>query len=196
MSPAVLRIRLVVPCAVLLFVTTPLSAQVIRGGTPGGDSALFTTSQSAPFDYTLTLANTGPVDINTFWFAVTNLPNQSDLLPTIPTNITEPSGWTAFLGHTNNPGDGFSIKYSNVNGAPITSGGGGIFHFTSSDSPTILAGASYVPGIKISSSWIFDGVAGTGNSFQFDTSVSKVPEPASVVTLLIGCALALITLRR
>src|SRR5437764_14888421 len=50
-------------------------------------SATISTPQtSAPFNYTITLNNTGTTDIGTFWFAWTSTPSTYDFLPTTPTN--------------------------------------------------------------------------------------------------------------
>lgn len=56
-------------------------------------TAVVTTSQTAaPYNYTVTLQNTGTTPIGTFWFAWTPPPHEYNFLPHVPTAISGPAG--------------------------------------------------------------------------------------------------------
>jgi len=90
-------------------------------------ASVSTSQSSAPFDYTVTLHNTGDTNIGTFWFAWTAVPRSYDFLPTLPTNISGPSGWIFPVSNNPTPGDGYGIEWYNVGGSAIAPGGVGTF---------------------------------------------------------------------
>jgi hypothetical protein len=89
------------------------------------------------FEYSLTLTNNGTTPIGTLWFAW--IPAY-DLLPTAPTAITSPAGWTGI-----NAPDDFgvaSVQWVNTT-TPLQPGQSlGGFRFDTPDSPGVLAGTS------------------------------------------------------
>jgi len=152
-----------------------------------------TAQNSAPFNYTVTLHNTGTTDIGTLWFAWTNTPGDYNFLPTSPTNITAPDGWLSPVTHNAFGGDGYGIEWYNYLGSTIAPGGTGLFQFTSNDSPSVLAGNAYFPGFKVSHSFVYVGFPETDPGFQFNATV---PEPATGVIATSGLLIALTRRRR
>jgi hypothetical protein len=150
-------------------------------------SATISTSQtSAPFNYTISLNNTGDTDIGTFWFAWTATPASYDFLPTTPSNISGPAGWLTPVSHNGFPGDGYGIEYYNYVGSAIHPGGAGTFHFTSNDTPAQIAGDAFFPGNKVSTSFVYVGFPLSDPGFKFNVTV---PEPASLTCLIFSAAL-------
>src|SRR5262249_22707245 len=127
-----------------------------------------------------TLHNTGDTNIGTFWFAWTDTPANYDFLPTTPSNMSAPAGWVFPITHNGFPGDGYAIEWYNVSGAPIAPGGSAVFGFTSNDSPTTLAGNSFLPNFKILTSFVYIGFPQTDAGYRF---VASIPGPASALPL-------------
>jgi hypothetical protein len=148
-----------------------------------------TSSTSAPYHYTIDLQNTGDTNIGSLWFAWTNYLNFYDYnyLPTSPTGVVAPTGWIAPVTH-NGPGDGYGIKFYNISGSPIAPGGSGQFQFTSSESPTVLAGNSYLPPDKVASSFVYVGFPEQDPGFKFTPTISAVPEPACLALSALSLA--------
>ncbi|HEY7087452.1 MAG TPA: hypothetical protein VH518_05135 [Tepidisphaeraceae bacterium] len=148
-------------------------------------SATISTPQtSAPFNYTITLHNTGDTNIGTFWFAWTATPASYDFLPTSPTNIGMPAGWIAPISHSLFPGDGYGIEYYNVSGSPISAGGSQTFTFTSNETPATINGPAFFPGNNVSTSFVYIGFPQSDAGFKFNVQV--VPEPTCVMLGSIG----------
>jgi hypothetical protein len=154
-------------------------------------SAIVSTSQTAaPFDYTITLTNNGTTTIGTFWFAWTATPANYDFLPTSPTNVTVPAGWTSLITHNGFPGDGYGLEMYNVSGSPIGPGQLGLFQFTSPNTPAQLAGNAFFPPNKVTTSFVYIGAPLGDPGFKFNAQV--VPEPALAGLLSIGaCAIGI-----
>jgi hypothetical protein len=151
-----------------------------------------TNSSASPYDYTIDLHNTGTTNIGTLWFAW-DAGTDYNFLPTSPTNIVAPSGWTAPISHLF-PGDGYGIEYYNLGGSAIAPGAHGLFQFTSTDSPATLAGNAYLPPFKVTSSFVYTGFPLGDAGFKFNASVA-VPEPAGLTLAGIGIATAFLTWR-
>jgi hypothetical protein len=152
-------------------------------------SATISTAQtSAPFNYTLSLTNTGDTDIGTFWFAWTATPASYDFLPSNPSNISGPAGWLMPVTHNGFPGDGYAIEYYNYVGSAIHPGGVGTFGFTSNDTPAQIAGDAFFPGNKVSTSYVYIGFPLSDPGFKFNVQV--VPEPGCLACLALTAALA------
>jgi hypothetical protein len=136
---------------------------------------VFASQTSAPFNYTITLHNTGTTNIGTFWFGW--VPG-ADFLPTTPTNILMPTGWSASLSG-GGADDGHSIEFVD-NGSLLTAGSSlPGFGFTSNDSPTQLAGKSpFFSTMQATTSVVYSGGLFSDSGFQFTASV--VPEPTAL----------------
>jgi hypothetical protein len=152
-----------------------------------------TSSPSAPYNYTIDLHNTGDTNIGTFWFAW-DANSDYSFLPTSPTNITAPTGWIAPVTHVFS-GDRYGIEYYNISGSPIAAGGTAQFHFTSPDSPAILAGNAWLPAFKVTSSFVYIGFPESDPGFNVIASVA-VPEPTSLLMALIGLGYCCLGCRR
>ncbi|HEY1603023.1 MAG TPA: hypothetical protein VGG64_25690 [Pirellulales bacterium] len=154
-----------------------------------------TTSTSAPYDYTVTLQNTGTTNIGTFWFGWTATPIDYDFLPSLPTVTSMPTGWIAPISHNSAiPGDGYGIEYYNLTGSAIAPGGTAKFEFTSPDSPAVLESQAFFPVDKVTTSFLYIGFPFGDAGQQFDAKV--VPEPTGLLLAGAGAAIGLLALRR
>ncbi len=143
------------------------------------------------FNYTITLHNeaSSSQSINTFWFAW--IPNPSnpygyDLLSSMPTGVTGPSGWFSFAtsgSFYDSYPDGWSIEAYNYSGPAAVPGSTLTFTFNSVDSPADIAGTSHFLPISTSTSYLYSGIL-AGNTDQF--VVQGAPEPSTLGLLLLG----------
>jgi hypothetical protein len=155
-------------------------------------TATVSTSQtSAPFTYSITLKDAGTTNIGSFWFAW--LPGE-DFLPTTPTNVFKPSGWSALVTG-GGAGDGHAIEFVD-NGAPLTPGSSlSGFGFTSSDTPAELAGKSpFFTNTLVGTSFVYLGAPLNDPGFQF--AAAFVPEPSCLVLAGIGALIGWISGRK
>ncbi len=141
------------------------------------------------------------MNISTFWFGwiayAGTIPY--DFLPSLPTKVTSPSGWS---GAGLNDGPGFySIEW--YTGTPLTqnqtqSG----FVFDSPDAPAAINGTSFFLGYPVRESWVYQNIyAGltpqgqTLNGANLEiTPAINVPEPT--LALLVPATLILFRRRR
>jgi hypothetical protein len=151
--------------AVLLLIPTPALADLSASAT------ISTTSTSAPWNYTITLNDTGTTDIGTFWFAWTDTPADYDFLPSVPTVTGMPNGWIAPITHNGSPGDGYAIEYYNVGGAAITPGTSGTFSFTSPNDPLTINGDAFFPPNKVNTSFVYIGFPQTDPGFSLNMTL-------------------------
>jgi hypothetical protein len=137
------------------------------------------------YDYTITLNNTGPSGIETFWFAW--LPGY-DLLTSNPTVTKTPSNWTTFI-ESGNYG-GYSIEfYDQGTSSALASGqSSSEFQFTSPDTPNDLAGYDTTYGYyRQTESYVYQGAAEASfSSVISNIPITTVPEPSS--SILAGLA--------
>jgi hypothetical protein len=80
------------------------------------------------YEYSLTLTNTGSNPINAFWYGWTI---GSFNLPSVPTSIVPPTGWTATTSSD-------SVQFGNSTGSAIAPGSTGTFTFESTSSPSAM----------------------------------------------------------
>jgi hypothetical protein len=97
--------------------TLSAAATIIETGTSGSE-----------FQYSLTLTNTGSNPINAFWYGWTQ---GSFNLPSVPTSIAGPTGWTATTSSD-------SVQFGNSTGSAIAPGSTGSFTFESTSDPAAL----------------------------------------------------------
>lgn len=157
-----------------------ISADAQIGSQPSG---------SGSYNYTITLNNESSSlsPIATFWYSW--VPG-ADFLPTSPTSVQAPTGWTYSIqgGPYYNYGyyypDGYSIEFTTTT-SPLAPGSSLNFGFVSKDSPLALAGDSpWFPGNLVGTSYVFSGVGESGNNSGF--LVQSVPEPCLPGLLLVG----------
>jgi MYXO-CTERM domain-containing protein len=172
-------------------------------GALSATATVTTSDTSGPFNYTISLQNTGTTPIGTLWFAWDSLgPSYNFLTPAqAPTNIVVPTGWIGFVSGPAFAGDGRGLEMYNIGPAAdlIPAGGNATFSFTSTASPTDLLGnAPFLPFDKVSTSFVYAGFpqAPGDPGFKFNPSVSTVPEPASFVLGGLGGLIGLLAWRR
>ena len=138
------------------------------------------------FDYTITLNNSASstTSIGTFWYAW--LPGQ-DYLPSSPTLVTPPTGWSDFITHFGST-DGYAIEFvANDSANALAPGQSLDFNFETLDSPAALAGNSpFYPSTPIGTSVVYGGAPFSGPSDQFVVLPTSVAEPSPITLWLFG----------
>jgi hypothetical protein len=160
-------------------------------------SATLTSTQIDPTNwlYDVTLDDVGTTNLGTFWFAWE--PGE-DFLPTAPTGISSPAGWTEAVTHAG-PSDGYAIQWIAGPGAAVTPGNSLTgFSFDSTTSPATMAGNSpFFPGTPILASFVYSGAPLSDAGFLFDVQPAATPEPSGFALMICSAALALaVNLRR
>lgn len=140
-----------------------------------------TGTQANPvYHYSITVNDTGTTNIGTFWFAW--VPG-ADFLPTSPSAVSNPAGWTNTLTGTNNSTDGTAIEWVASSNAITPGHSLGGFDFTTTDSPAVLAGnAPTHPADKVLTSFIYSGAPFSDAGVQFDVAPAATTA-ASTTTL-------------
>jgi hypothetical protein len=153
-------------------------------------AVLSSTPDGTGFDYSITLSNSSSSTdpIGTFWFAW--VPGK-DFLPTNPSDITTPTGWTEKVTHGGTT-DGYAIQFVAGAGSALAAGSSlSGFGFKSADTPRELAGNSpFYSTFSATTSFVYNGAPFSADSEQFVASVSSVPEPSSLVLGLFGVAMS------
>ena len=148
------------------------------------------------YQYTFTLNNTGTTDIGTLWVGwiagSPGITQPSNLLLNNP-NAGAAPGWTGFSVH--NGTGGFSVEWFDTDtplppGQSLTG-----FTMTTADSPTYLAGPSFLgPTVPVRSSWIFIGPSQDGtDTSDPGSSLLAATVPETTTAFLLS---AMIFLRR
>src|SRR5665213_980391 len=134
------------------------TAQLSLSSTAGSGSA-------AVYHYSITVNDTGTTNIGTFWFGW--VPDE-DFLPSAPSAIGDPSGWTHTITGSNNSTDGSAIEWVASSNA-ITPGHSLTgFTFSSTDSPAVLAANSPShPASPTTTAFVYSGAAFSDAGFQF-----------------------------
>jgi hypothetical protein len=117
----------------------------------------------------LTLTNSGSNPINAFWYGWTQ---GSFNLPSVPTSIVPPAGWTATAVSD-------SIQFANSTGSAIAPGSTGTFTFDSTNTPTQLT-SGITDGDPTGESVAYATVAAMSS---FDQSVAGVASDPFTPTL-------------
>jgi PEP-CTERM motif len=162
-------------------VATNLYAQ----GTISATGTLTETGQvGGEFEYSLSLDNTGTVPIEAFWYGWIQ---GSFNLPTPPSSITAPTGWTSTpdnVGSANN-----SVQFSFGTGSAIAPGTTGIFTFDSTSSPSALTTAPAGESVAYSAPSFmssFDQSDPGHATGPIQVTLSSVPEPSAIGLLGMG----------
>jgi hypothetical protein len=134
------------------------------------------------YEYSITLHNTGDTVISSLWFGWVPF---YDLLPSAPTSISSPSGWTGI-----NAPDFFgvaSVQWSTAS-SPIAPGQSlSGFKFDSPDSPAVIGGTSFFAGFPVTESYVYAGPPVQSGSGGVGISAAvQTPEPGAIALLLAG----------
>ncbi len=135
------------------------------------------------YNYTITLNNTAASTspIGTFWYSW--IPGE-DFLPSSPTSVQPPTGWTDTITHNTFGADGYALEFI-ASSALINPGSSLAFKFSSPDSPAALAGNSpFYSTTPVGTSFLYGGAPFSGASAEI--VVQSVPEPSSLGLLLAG----------
>jgi hypothetical protein len=156
-----------------------------------GQGAVATISEVAGgggnFDYTLTLQNTGNVDLNSFWYGWTDFGNN---LPSNPSSAGNSLGWANVL-------DFNSIQWENNTGASaLAPGQSATFTFVSASTLAQITTSPSGESVAYTSDLVQfnQGIAGQSTAV-FSPTVVNVPEP-SLGMLAMGSLMLLCALRR
>src|SRR4051794_24454875 len=113
------------------------------------------TEANPVFRYDITVTDTGTTNIGTFWFSWVP---EIDFLPSVPTAVSSPTGWSASITGSGNALDGSAIEWiaasNKITPGQSLSG----FSFTSTDSPAALAANSPAhPAFKVLTAFVYAG---------------------------------------
>jgi hypothetical protein len=158
------------------------TTRAIQAQTLSASGQLSGTASNGAFSYTLTLNNSGAstTNIETFWFSW--VPG-SDFMPVGPTGIGTPAGWTEEITH-GVYGDGYAIQFV-TSTAPLAPGGSLTFTFTSTSSPTTMAGDSpFYSTTPIGTSFVYSGppFLGISDEFVVETTLDPSLNPTNLVS--------------
>jgi hypothetical protein len=171
----------------LIALATGLSATPAVASGIDASGVVTATPDGPNFDYSITLTNSSSSTdpIGTFWFAW--VPGK-DFLPTSPSDITTPTGWSVGLVSNGGSSDGFGIQFLAGTGSLLAPGSSlSGFGFKSADTPAELAGNSpFYPTFPVTTSTVYNGAPFSAGSEQFTLSVQSVPEPSSLMLGLFG----------
>ncbi len=149
------------------------------------------------YNYTITLNNTAASTspIGTFWYSW--IPGE-DFLPSSPTSVQPPTGWTDTITHNPVATDGYAIEFVKSSLTPLFNPGSSLaFKFSSPDSPTAIAGNSpfySTTPTPVGTSFLYGGTPFSGASAEI--VVQSVPEPSSLGLLIAGALGLLVAGRR
>jgi hypothetical protein len=168
-------------CFVLTIVAALAACRLQAQGTLTASASLLETGMSGnEYTYSLTLTNTGSNPINAFWYGWTR---GSFNLPSVPTSIAGPAGWTASASS-------FSVQFGNSSGSAIAPGATGTFTFQSTNTPTQMTTGTH-EGDPTGDSVAYATVAAMN---AFDQSVPGVASAPFTPTLNPGTLTAAATI--
>jgi PEP-CTERM motif len=168
----------------VLTVAAGLAACNLQAQSISASATLTETGTSgSEFEYSLVLDNTGATPINAFWYGWVQ---GSFDLPSTPTSITEPAGWTSSTSFAD------SVQFGNNTGSAIGVGQTGTFTFDSTSSLSAMTSGT-TDGAATGSSVVYDNVSsmtGFGENNPPSSSgpfvPTAVPEPSSLSLLALG----------
>ena len=179
----------------MVFVAVLCIAGTLRLTASEMAGATYTFNQLSPttWNYQFSVTDTGTTPIGTFWFSW--LPGQN-YMNTAPISAAAPTGWMAQTFHGTTAGDGFSERWVDNAGALMPGQSISGLSFVSATTPDEIAGASpFHGGIPELTSDVYMGAPLVGADAPFVAtlaSTSAVPEPSSVVLILLAGVLLLV----
>jgi hypothetical protein len=138
------------------------------------------------YNYTITLNNTAASTspIGTFWYSW--IPGE-DFLPSSPTSVQPPTGWTDTITHVPVATDGYAIEFT-ASTSLITPGSSLAFKFSSPDSPVAIVRNSpfyLTTPTPVGTSFLYGGTTPFSGA-SAEIVVQSVPEPSSLGLLMAG----------
>ena len=125
-------------------------------------SAIISSAGTGPtFQYSITLQNTGPTQIGTFWFAWDDVPDD-DFMTVMPTSVSAPTGWSFFV--TVHPdtgtGIGYGIEFRAGSGSALAAGNSlSGFSFSSTETPAQMGSPSPIDtSFQTTSSFVYQSL--------------------------------------
>jgi hypothetical protein len=150
------------------FLSVSASAQLTLVSTTG-------TAQNPVYNYDVTVTSTGTTTVGTFWMGW--MPGE-DFLPSVPSHVSSPTGWTSSLNGSGNAFDGTSIEWVASSNAIATGQSLGGFDFSTTDSPAVLAGNSPAhAGTPALTSFVYSGGPFSDAGFSFVAPAPSTPPP-------------------
>lgn len=144
--------------------------------------AWMTWTGTGPYTYTYNLLNNGNAPISSLWAFWIPSPD-TDLLPTIPTPGTDPTGWA----HSVQGGPPYSIQWTTTT-TPLAPGAQMAFTFASADTPNTMFGFSAAyPTSLTTTSLVYQGALLVGTSAEFtapDNSIAGTTAISSPVNIV------------
>jgi hypothetical protein len=120
------------------------------------------------YEYTVTLDDTGPTPIGTFWFAWDDFPDQN-FLPVAPTAVQAPPGWSAIVTHDGGT-DGYGIQWVASSAAYAITPGNTLTGFTFSttaDPFALLSPSTVDASFMTTSSFVYAGGPESDAGYNF-----------------------------
>jgi hypothetical protein len=142
--------------------TLTATATLTETGTVGGE-----------YEYSLALDNTGNTPINAFWYGWVL---GSFDLPSTPTSISGPSGWSSSTSFPN------SVQFANNSGSAIAPGGFATFTFESTFGPTAMTTGT-TDGAPTGDSVAYATLAAMASFDQSDPGIASAPFAPSLVSV-------------
>lgn len=138
------------------------------------------TSTAPIYHYDITVTDTGTTNVGTFWFGW--IPDE-DFLPSVPSAVSNPTGWNNTLTGSHNSSDGTAIEWVASSNAITPGQSLSGFDFTTTDSPSVLGAVSPShPAYPATTSFVYSGAAFSDAGFQFVAS-PPVQTTASTTTV-------------
>ena len=138
------------------------------------------TNANPVFHYDITVTDTGTTNVGTLWFGW--LPG-NDLLPSLPSAVSNPTGWGNMLTGTHNSTDGTAIEWQATSNAITPGQSLSGFDFTTLDSPAALAAHSPShPIYPATLSFVYSGPAFSDAGFEL-VATPPATTAASITSL-------------
>ncbi len=144
---------------------------------------------SPVYHYDVTVTDSGTTNIGTFWLGWK--PGE-DFLPSVPSSVSNPAGWSNTLTGSNNSTDGTAIEWTATSNAITPGHSLSGFDFATTDSPNVLVGTSPLSiyqGTPILTSFIYSGGPFSDSGYQL-TVPPAATTTASVTTLIASASSA------
>jgi hypothetical protein len=146
------------------------------------------TGSGGAFDYTITLQNTGTLNLNSFWYGWTISGNN---LPSNPSSAANSLGWANVL-------DFNSIQWQNTtSSSALAPGQSATFTFVSTSTLSAITTPPSGESVAYTSDSIQfnQGIAGQSTPV-FSPTIASVPEPSTLSIMAMGLAILAHSFRR